>query len=252
MWLLLLGCGEPPEPAQAPEADVVEQDEPAVEVVPAAPPDEVAARHILVSHREAATNPNARSKSEALTRAEDIRARIVAGEDMRELAFTMSDDMGTRPRGGFLGIGDDGAWVPAFEQAAFALQVGELSQPVESPFGYHVIRREDHTPVEINHLVVRYEGSPGMGDNAPPERTLAEAEARAAEARARIVAGEDFADIAKELSDGPYAYSGGQLGVFLRGELGPEVDAIIDDIAPGELSEVYTTVHGAHVILRVE
>ncbi|MCP4807899.1 MAG: hypothetical protein GY913_24820 [Proteobacteria bacterium] len=246
MWLFLLACEPPPEPAQEPAA--------AVEIVEAAPrvdPSEVAIRHVLISHKDA-TKPGIRSRAEAEDFANSLRERVLAGEDFRVLAAKYSNDSGTAPRGGWLGTGDKGTWVPAFEAAAFALEVGEISQAVETPFGFHVLLREDHTGVVLKHLVVRHEASVRSRLATPSDRTLAEAHERASEARERIEAGESFDDVAKEMSDGPYAGTGGDLGEFMVGELGEGVDEVVAVTGPGELSQVFETPHGAHIILRVE
>lgn len=246
MWLFLLACETPPEPVQEPDA--------AVEVVEAAPrvdPNEVAIRHVLISHEDAA-KPGARSRSDAEEFANSIRERILAGEDMRGLAARHSNDDGNARRGGWLGAGDKGTWVPAFEAAAFALEVGEVSPVVETSFGFHVLKREDHNTVVLKHLVVRHAASVRSALATKSDRTLAEAHERAAEARLRIEAGETFEDVAKEMSDGPYAGTGGDLGEFMLGELGEGVDEVVAVTAPGELSQVFETPHGAHIILRVQ
>lgn len=91
------------------------------------PEPEVRARHILVDTEE---------------RANEIRAEIEGGRDFADAASEYGTD-GTRATGGDLGYFSTGMMVPEFEQAAFALEVGELSQPVQSQFGWHLIQLED-------------------------------------------------------------------------------------------------------------
>lgn len=77
----------------------------------------------------------------------DIKARVEAGESFADLAREFSDDVGSADLGGSLGVIAEGAMVPAFEEAAFALsEVGELSEPVETEFGVHLIRLDAITP----------------------------------------------------------------------------------------------------------
>jgi parvulin-like peptidyl-prolyl isomerase len=100
---------------------------------------EVRARHILIRADADATpaqRDSARQKAEAL------RQRAVAGEDFAKLARENSAD-GSAAEGGDLGFFGRGRMVPAFEQAAFALQPGQISPVVETPFGYHVIKLEE-------------------------------------------------------------------------------------------------------------
>ena len=95
-------------------------------------PEQRRVRHILVADGD-----------EALARAEALRARIVSGEAFEDVAREASDDPGSAGQGGDLGFGGRGIWVPPFEEAAFSLPVGEVSEPVRSDFGYHLIRVED-------------------------------------------------------------------------------------------------------------
>ncbi|HUC38860.1 MAG TPA: peptidylprolyl isomerase [Candidatus Acidoferrum sp.] len=77
---------------------------------------------------------------EKLSVANDVRDKIVKGESFAKMAEAFSLD-GTRKRGGDLGFFGRGEMVKEFEQAAFALQVGELSPVVRTQFGYHIIKR---------------------------------------------------------------------------------------------------------------
>src|SRR5690606_17588403 len=77
----------------------------------------------------------------ALAQAEEIRERILAGEDFAALAREFSDDEGTREDGGDLGwIDRDYPLVPEFMDALFKLEVGTVSEPVRTAFGYHLIQ----------------------------------------------------------------------------------------------------------------
>jgi parvulin-like peptidyl-prolyl isomerase len=77
---------------------------------------------------------------EALAKAKDIRAKIVAGADFATLAKAESDDTGSGAKGGDLGTFRHGQMVGPFDQAAFSLPVGGVSEPVKTQFGYHIIK----------------------------------------------------------------------------------------------------------------
>jgi parvulin-like peptidyl-prolyl isomerase len=108
--------------------------------------EQVRARHILirVQGSPSPVRPGQKdlTEAEALAKAQDLRKRIQAGEDFAQLARQESDDTGSGANGGDLGFFHHGQMVPSFEEAAFALQPGALSEPVKSPFGYHVIKVE--------------------------------------------------------------------------------------------------------------
>lgn len=101
---------------------------------------EVRARHILLQLPPDAS-PAARDSVRA--QIEDIRARAAAGEDFAELAASFSQDPGSAQRGGDLGFFGRGAMVGEFEDAAFAVQPGEVSPVVQTEFGFHVLKVEE-------------------------------------------------------------------------------------------------------------
>lgn len=105
-------------------------------------PAEVRARHVLVKS-SASEDPGRRE--EARRRIEAVLAEARGGADFAELARRHSEDA-TAADGGDLGWFPRGRMVPAFEEAAFALEGGGISEVVETPFGFHVIRVEERRP----------------------------------------------------------------------------------------------------------
>ncbi|KAH6568027.1 hypothetical protein BASA62_005704 [Batrachochytrium salamandrivorans] len=111
--------------------------------------DHVRASHLLVKHSQS-RRPSSwkepvitRSKEEAIQIINDFRARIESGEtDLETLAKTESD-CSSASKGGDLGRFGRGQMQASFEQAAFALKVGELSGPVDSDSGIHLILRKE-------------------------------------------------------------------------------------------------------------
>ncbi|GAB6067488.1 peptidylprolyl isomerase [Methylothermus subterraneus] len=100
-------------------------------------PEQRHLRHILVA---VAQNASAEEKSQALAKAQEIKKRLEQGEDFAELAKQFSDDPGSKAQGGDLGFVTKGFLEKNFEEAAFALPKGEISEPVLTPFGYHLIQ----------------------------------------------------------------------------------------------------------------
>lgn len=110
--------------------------------------ERVKARHILIRAQGSPlpVQPGRKdlTDAEALAKAQEIRKKIEGGADFAELARTESDDTTSGPMGGDLGAFGRNQMVPPFEEAAFAMKSGELSQPVKTPFGYHIIKVETH------------------------------------------------------------------------------------------------------------
>ncbi|MGH8686475.1 MAG: peptidylprolyl isomerase, partial [Burkholderiales bacterium] len=101
----------------------------------AAPVTQTHARHILIKTSEVVSEDEARNRLKAL------RERIRAGASFAELARLNSED-GTATAGGDLGWVYPGDTVPEFERAMNALAIGEISEPVRTPFGFHLIQVE--------------------------------------------------------------------------------------------------------------
>lgn len=116
------------------------------------PGGRVSARHILLSFEQG----NAESRDSALALARDLRSRIVAGESFQELAEEYSADVTTAGRGGDLGSFARPDMVPPFSDAAFALQPGEVSEPVETIYGFHIIRTEQREVTPLDSVRDRY------------------------------------------------------------------------------------------------
>lgn len=109
-------------------------------------PEMVRARHILVKTDDAASDDE---KKMARAKAEQYLKKITSGEDFAKWAGEFSDDLGSRARGGDLGFFPKGRMVKPFEDAAFALNPGEVSGIVETPFGFHIIKVEERREAAV-------------------------------------------------------------------------------------------------------
>lgn len=107
-------------------------------------PEQVRARHLLLAVPAGA---DAAVASEAERRIRDVLQQIRSGADFADLAQRHSADA-SAAQGGDLGYFSRGKMVPAFEAVAFALRPGEVSEPVRSPYGWHLIKVEAHRPSE--------------------------------------------------------------------------------------------------------
>jgi hypothetical protein len=109
------------------------------------PPSRIGARHVLIQWMgaEHAASSVVRSREQALSVAQEVLKRARNKEDFARLAVEYSDEPGAASRGGSLGRFGHGQMVPAFEAAAFKLEVGQISDIVETGFGFHIIQRTE-------------------------------------------------------------------------------------------------------------
>jgi peptidyl-prolyl cis-trans isomerase SurA len=169
----------------------------------------------------------------------DIRNRILKGENFTTLAILYSEDPGSAKEGGSLGFFGRGEMVPEFEAVAFKLKPGEVSQVIRTKFGYHILqlveRRGDR--VHCRHILIK----PPVGN-----RELERARVRLDSIRKEIAAGNiDFtAAVRKHSEDDDSKQNGGMLmddnsgaNSFTIDQLTPDVYFAIDKLKPGELSD---------------
>jgi peptidyl-prolyl cis-trans isomerase D len=112
-------------------------------------PEQLRARHVLVRIVPAEGMEPAEAEAAARKKAEQVAERIRGGEAFEKVAKEVSEDPGSKDAGGDLGFFPRGRMVPAFEEAAFALEPGTLSAPVQTPYGFHVIRVEEKRPAKL-------------------------------------------------------------------------------------------------------
>jgi parvulin-like peptidyl-prolyl isomerase len=103
-------------------------------------PEMIRVRHILIK-TEPGTSDEEKKKSKA--KAEEVLEKLKKGEDFAKLAAEVSDDPGTKAKGGDLDFFPKGTMIPAFEEIAFSLKPGELSNVVETEYGFHILKMEE-------------------------------------------------------------------------------------------------------------
>jgi peptidyl-prolyl cis-trans isomerase D len=151
--------------------------------------EEIRARHILIKVPPGADD---KERAEARKKAEDIRAKAQKG-DFAKLAQQFSEDPGSASKGGDLGLFPRGKMVPAFDAAAFALEPGSVSDVVETPFGFHVIKVEEKLPGGPKPLdAVRKE----IVETLTDEKGLELARKQAESDRRELVHGKRLAEVA--------------------------------------------------------
>jgi peptidyl-prolyl cis-trans isomerase D len=151
-------------------------------------PEQVRASHILL---------NTAGKDEAAVRkqAEDILQQVKTGADFAELAKKYSEDEGSKPNGGDLDYFSRGRMVPEFEAAAFALEVGQVSDLVKSQFGFHIIKVVDKKPAVTRSLD---EVRPQIEEQLKRQRADQQIATRATELAAGMSTSADLDRVARE------------------------------------------------------
>ncbi len=114
-------------------------------------------RHILVKPNEILT------KEDALEKISQLRARIVAGEDFGDIAREFSEDPGTALKGGELGWSTSGQFVPIFESTAAGLDVDQMSEPVFSQFGWHIIQVTGRRSQDFSETLITNQARNALG-----------------------------------------------------------------------------------------
>ncbi|MEW6166382.1 MAG: peptidylprolyl isomerase [Pseudomonadota bacterium] len=204
--------------------------------------------HILVAVPEGA---NADARDAARARAEKLLERIRAGEDFAEIAIAHSDGQQAL-QGGDLDWRRGADLPQVFAQAAARLTPGQTSNVIETSGGFHLVKlvdlrggdeRKTVNETRARHILIQ--------TNAVRDDDQARLLAR--DIYNRLVAGEDFAKLAKQYSDDPGSKnSGGDLGFQPPGVFAPEFQIRIDQLQPGELSPPFRTQFGWHVAGVVE
>ncbi|MDA0744881.1 MAG: peptidylprolyl isomerase [bacterium] len=196
-----------------------------------------------ISHIMIQVTPSEERREEAKKRAEDLLVRLQKGEDFAEMAREYSDDTGSASDGGDLGYFARGRMVPEFEEVAFSLRPGEISEPVKSEFGYHIIKVEalSGTEVRARHILVALQ---------PSQDDKAKAYKEAVELRERILAGEKFTDLAKAHSAHKETVGqGGHLpGLYTPDNLPPAFASALPLMKLGEVSQPVQTEYGWHLV----
>ena len=209
--------------------------------------DEYSLAHILMSVPERASPDEVKARR---ARADTALAQLRQGVDFRQVAASYSDapdalqggDMGWRPA----------ARLPTiFLDVLKDMKVGQISEVVRSPAGFHIIKLADKrgsdTPVVVTqtharHILIRLNEVVSESD----------ARNRLTELKDRIEHGADFAEMARLHSDDTSAARGGDLGWVTPGDVVPEFERAMDALKPGQLSAPFKSPFGWHIVQVLE
>ena len=180
------------------------------------------------------------------TKALVVLDSLKTGGDFADFARRYSTDPGSAPGGGDLGWFRRGVFEKEFEEAAFALKDGELSKPIKTTYGYHIIQLMERRGESVHTRHILFSIAQSKADD---DSTLADLN----RLRARVQAGESFAVLAKKYSEDPESKdSGAILEKFPSTKLRPTFMDVLKPMKSGEISEPVKvplgTGYGYHIV----
>lgn len=199
-------------------------------------PEAVKLSHILL---EIKTSPE--TLDSLKSRAERIRGLAQQGQDFADLARRYSEDP-TAQQGGDLGLFGRGDMIPKFEETAFSLAPGQISDVIRTEFGYHIIKVEDKTDdrVHARHILILIR---------PSQQDSLRTEQLADSLYQQLQQGADFSELAKQFSDDQDSKKmGGELGWYPVDQMTPEFRHGLENLQVGEVSRPLKSPSGIHIL----
>ena len=209
---------------------------------------EIRASHILIKVADDALPEDTLA---AYQEALNVRTQIIGGGDFEKTARLLSSDPSVKTNSGDLGYFTVFQMVYPFETAAYNTEVGDISMPVRTRFGYHLIKVTDKRPargeVRVAHIVVL------SNDKMKPEQRE-NAKMKIYEISIKLDNGDDFALLARQYSDDKgSAQKGGELPMFGPGKMIAEFEDVsykLENV--GDISEPFETQYGWHIVKLLE
>ncbi|NDE00664.1 MAG: molecular chaperone SurA [Gammaproteobacteria bacterium] len=200
--------------------------------------------HILIAVPQEATP---QQLDEASRRATDVGRRARSGEDFAKLAVAYSNSQ-TALEGGALGWRKGPEIPTVLADLVVGLKPGEVSEPLRTPSGYHIVRLNEVRGND-QQVVIRQTRARHILLKPTEIQDDATVRQRLLDARERILKGEDFAVLAKTLSEDPgSAAEGGDLGWSAPGNFVPEFDRMLESLTENEISQPFRTQFGWHIV----
>ena len=197
-----------------------------------------------ISHILMQITPSEKSIEEAYLKISKIKERLDNGEDFAELARQYSEDPGSAKSGGELGFVSRGTLVKEFEETAFSLEEGEISEIVQTQFGFHIIQLLERQGERINvrHILIQLQPT--------PQDELAVIEKLNTIKNTIETTDSTFEDLALQYSADPNVQQDrGRLGVFEEGGFQiKEFENAIQDLNIGDISAPFKTDFGYHIV----
>ena len=204
--------------------------------------------HILIN---CPTEASPEDTLKAWKKARDVRERIIMGESFEQVARGTSDDPSVKINGGNLGYFTVFQMIMPFEDAAYNLKKGEISEPVRTPYGYHIItitgKRPSVGKIKVAHIM---KAVPPGAD----EKTAKKTEDEIKNIYEQLQQGASFSELAAKYSDHKESSSnGGELNWFGAGEIISDFTEAAFSLAKnGDYTKPVRTMYGWHIIKRID
>jgi peptidyl-prolyl cis-trans isomerase SurA len=207
--------------------------------------DEYRLQHILIAVPEGSTPDQI---AVVRKQAQQIIDEVRAGSSFTQMAMSKSAGQ-TALQGGDLGWRKLGQLPTIFADLAVNMAVGDVSDLIRSPSGFHIVQlAEKRSADQQRNIITQTHASHILIQPTGPNNVEA-AKTRLERLRHRIINGEDFAELAKTNSDDKgSATEGGSLGWVSPGQMVPEFEEVMDRTDPGQVSEVFQSRYGWHLI----
>lgn len=225
------------------DTDITTSDAPVTER-----PDMVFASHVLIPFQGCQNaSEDVLSREDAMELLTSITDSISSGQITFEEAAARHSSCPSSERGGSLGGFGRGQMVPEFENVAFVLEPGAISEIFETGYGFHIVLRQQ--TVRASHILIAYQGA----ERGTATRTKEEALELMKNLQDSISAGSlTFSEAAMNHSDCPSSSDGGDLGHFPRNMMDPAFEEAAFSLESGDISDIVETPFGYHLIMRTE
>ena len=214
---------------------------------------EVRASHILV---KCAENALPKDTLAAYTKTIEIRDRIVGKKDVSPASFesmakAQSEDPSAKDNAGDLGYFTSLQMVYPFENVCYTAKIGEVSMPVRTRYGYHLIKVVDRRPAQgellVAHIMIKTPKGGSTEDSINARKKIEEI-------YQKVLHGEDFSALAKQYSDDKGSASkGGELRWFGTNGMPPDFEKVAFSLQKnGDVSQIFKTKYGWHIMKRID
>jgi len=197
-------------------------------------------------------NSSDKEAADLKVKAQQVAQRAKGGEDFAALALSFSQAMDKGANGGEMGLRPADRYPSLFVESTQALKKGEVTEPVLSGAGFHILKVLEKKQSEMSSSLIVQTRARHILLRTGNELTESAARSRLQSYQQRIQAGTDFADLARQFSQDGSASAGGDLGWASPGQFVPEFEEVMARLRPGQVSDPLISRFGAHLIQVME